>query len=201
MNREQAKKLLGENATDEQVNALLTSIHDEVSAKNDEIKSLTDKLTNNESEIEKLKASDLELQKIKESQMTEQEKAKALQDQLNAQVSEYKRLTNSAKAKSILVGAGISSERADSLVSKFVKDDEQATLDLANEFVAEFNSVKELTEKKVKDDILNTDVTPNGSNVNSKKDDGVMTWDKFQSLSLEEQNKFQSEHPTEFEAL
>lgn len=201
MNREQAKKLLGENATDEQVNALLTSVHNEINAKEDEIKSLTDKLTNNQSEIEKLKASDLELQKIKESQMTEQEKAKALQDQLNAQVSEYKRLTNSAKAKSILVGAGISSERADSLVSKFVKDDEQATLDLANEFVAEFNSVKELTEKKVKDDILNTDVTPNGSNVNSKKDDGVMTWDKFQSLSLEEQNKFQSEHPQEFEAL
>lgn len=201
MNREEAKKLLGENATDEQINALLTSIHNEVSAKNDEIKSLTDKLTNNQSEIEKLKASDLELQKIKESQMTEQEKAKALQDQLNAQVSEYKRLTNSAKAKSILVGAGISNERADSLVSKFVKDDEQATLDLANELVAEFNSLKELTEKKVKDDILNTDVTPNGSNVNSKKDDGVMTWDKFQSLSLEEQNKFQSEHPQEFEAL
>ena len=198
MNREEAKRLLGENATDEQVTNLLNTIHTEISAKDNEIKSLNEKITNGQSELEKLRKSDLELQKIKESQMTEQEKAKALQEQLNAKMSEYQRLTNSAKAKSILVGAGISSERADSLVSKFVRDDEAATLDLANDFVSEFNAVKEQTEKKVKDEMANIDPTPKGSNVNPKADDNIMTFEKFNNLSAEEQDKFATEHPDEF---
>lgn len=201
MTREEAKKLLGENATEEQVTNLLNTIHTEISAKDNEIKSLNEKITNGKSELERLRASDLELQKIKESQMTEQEKAKALQEQLNAKMSEYQRLTNSAKAKSILVGAGISSERADSLVSKFVRDDEAATLDLANDFVSEFNAVKELTEKKVKDEMANIDPTPAGSNVNPKANDNVMTFEKFSNLSAEEQDKFATEHPDEFANL
>lgn len=201
MNRDEARKLLGENATEEQVTNLLNTIHTEISAKDNEIKSLNEKITNGKSELERLRASDLELQKIKESQMTEQEKAKALQEQLNAKMSEYQRLTNSAKAKAILVGAGISSERADSLVSKFVRDDEAATLDLANDFVSEFNAVKELTEKKVKDEMANIDPTPAGSNVNPKANDNVMTFEKFSNLSAEEQDKFATEHPDEFANL
>lgn len=201
MTREDARKLLGENATDEQVNALLSSIHNEIQEKESQLKDLTDKLSANQSEIDKLKASDAELQQIKQSQMTEQEKAKALEEQLNAKMSEYNRLTNATKAKAILVGAGISSERADSLVSKFVKEDEQETLDLANDLVLEFNSLKELTEKQVKDKLSNVDVTPKGSNVNPKADDKTMTWEKFQKLTPEEQSKFQTEHPQEFEAL
>lgn len=201
MNRDEARKLLGESATEEQVTNLLNTIHTEISAKDNEIKSLNEKITNGKSELERLRASDLELQKIKESQMTEQEKAKALQEQLNAKMSEYQRLTNSAKAKAILVGAGISSERADSLVSKFVRDDEAATLDLANDFVSEFNAVKELTEKKVKDEMANIDPTPAGSNVNPKANDNVMTFEKFSNLSAEEQDKFATEHPDEFANL
>lgn len=200
MNREQAKKILGENATDEQINALLTSIHNEIATKDDEIKSLNDKLTLNLSEIEKYKASDLELQKIKQSQMTEQEKAEEMKKQLQAEMSKYNKLNNSVKAKAILVGAGISSENADNLVSKFVKEDEQATLDLANSFVAEFNSMKELTEKKVKDELSNINVKPSGSNVNPKTSD-IMTWEKYQTLTPEEQAKFATEHPDEFESL
>lgn len=201
MNRDEARKLLGESATEEQVTNLLNTIHTEISAKDNEIKSLNEKITNGKSELERLRASDLELQKIKESQMTEQEKAKALQEQLNAKMSEYQRLTNSAKAKAILVGAGISSERADSLVSKFVRDDEAATLDLANDFVSEFNAVKELTEKKVKDEMANIDPTPAGSNVNPKANDNIMTFEKFSNLSAEEQDKFATEHPDEFANL
>ena len=133
--------------------------------------------------------------------MTEQEKLIAQQKIVEKQMQDYKKLTNSVKAKSVLVGAGISEENANNLVSKFVKEDEQATLDLANAFVSEFNSIKELTEKKVKDDLASIDVTPKGGNVNSKAEDSTMTWDKFQNLSPEEQNKFQSEHPDEFESL
>lgn len=91
-------------------------------------------------------------------------------------------------------------EKADSLVSKFVKEDEQATIDLANEIVQELSDMKAATEKKVKDDLSNVNVNPTASNVNPKTDD-LMTWDKFTKLSSEEQNKFQEEHPEEFNNL
>lgn len=200
MTREDAKKLLGENATDEQVTNLLNAVHTEINAKDKEINNLNNTIKSNNTEIANLKKSDDELRQIKESQMTEQEKAKELQDQLNAQMSTYKKLSNSVKAKSILVGAGISGEKADSLVSKFVKEDEQATIDLANEIVQELSDMKAATEKKVKDDLSNVNVNPTTSNVNPKTDD-LMTWDKFTKLSSEEQNKFQEEHPEEFNNL
>lgn len=76
MNREDAKKLLGENATDEQVTTLLNAFHNEVKEKDDQITSLNDQISKNNTEIANLKKSDDELRQIKESQMTEQEKQK-----------------------------------------------------------------------------------------------------------------------------
>lgn len=201
MTREDVKKLLGENATDEQVTNLLNAVHTEINAKDNEINNLNNTIKSNNTEIANLKKSDDELRQIKESQMTEQEKAKELQDQLNAQMSTYKKLSNSVKAKSILVGAGISGEKADSLVSKFVKEDEQATIDLANEIVQELSDMKAETERQVTEKLSNVNVTPTASNVNNKAEDGVMTWDKFKTMSSEEQNKFQEEHPEEFNNL
>lgn len=201
MTRDDARKILGDGATEEQVTSLLNSIHNEVAEKDKQIKTLSETILNDKGEIDRLKASDDELQKIKQAQMTEQEKLVAQQKDLEKQMQNYKKLANSVKAKSVLVGAGISEENANNLVSKFVKEDEQATLDLANAFVSEFNSIKELTEKKVKDDLASIDVTPKGGNVNPKAEDNTMTWEKFQNLSPEEQSKFQSEHPDEFESL
>jgi len=201
MTREDARKILGEGATEEQVTTLLNTIHNEVAEKDNQIKFLNETITKNQGEINRLKLSDDELQKIKQSQMTEQEKFEQQQKALEEQMKNYKKLANSVKAKSVLIGAGISEENANNLVSKFVKEDEQATLDLANAFVTEFNSIKESTEKKIKDDFANIDVTPSGSNVNAKAKENIMTWEKFQTLSSEEQNKFQSEHPEEFESL
>lgn len=202
MNREKAKEILGENATEEQVTALLNSIHTELEAKDTQIKELNTQLTNSTNKIGELTGYEAELKKIKESQMSEQEKFEQQKAELQAKLSATSKLANSIKAKSILIGAGISSERADSLVNKFVKEDEQATLDLANEFVEEINAVKELTTKQVKDNLSKLDVTPSGSNVQPSKTGGdTMTMEKFSSLSAVEQNKFVEEHPDEFAKL
>ena len=131
--------------------------------------------------------------------MTQEQLLEQKQKDLEAKISSANKLANSIKAKSILIGAGISSERADVLVNKFVREDEQATLDLANDFVTELNSIKETTAKQVKDELSNIDVTPKGGNVNPKAE--TMTLDKFYSMSAEEQNLFIEEHPDEFANL
>lgn len=200
MNREQAKALLGENATDEQITTLLNSIHSELQAKETQINELQTKLTNSTNKVNELTGFEAELKKIKESQMTQEQLLEQKQKDLDAKLSATSKLANSIKAKSILIGAGISSERADVLVNKFVKENEQETLDLANDFVSELNSIKELTAKQVKDDLSKLDVTPNGSNVNPKGGN-EMTLEKFNSLSAEEQNQFVEEHPNEFANL
>lgn len=202
MKREEAKKLLGENATDEQVTALLNSVHTELEAKDSQIQKLTTELSNSTTKIGELTGYEAELKKIKESQMSEQEKFEQQKAELQAKISATNKLSNSIKAKSILLNAGISSERAEALVNKFVKDDETETLDLANEFVNEINQVKELTAKQVKDDLSKLDVTPSGSNVQpTKTGNDIMTMEKFNSLSAVEQNKFVEEHPDEFAKL
>ena len=76
MTREDAKKLLGENATDEQVTNLLNAFHNEVKEKDDQITSLNDQISKNNTEIANLKKSDDELKQIKQSQMTDEQKAK-----------------------------------------------------------------------------------------------------------------------------
>ena len=200
MTREDAKKLLGENATDEQVTALLNSVHSEIEAKNTQINDLQSKLTNSTNRVNELAGFEEELRKMKEGQMTKEQLIEQKERELEAKINATNRLQNSIKAKSILVGAGISSERADVLVNKFVKEDEQATLDLANDFVAELNTVKELTAKQVKDDLSKVDITPGGSNVNPKVP-VEMTLEKFSKMSDEEQNKFVEEHPDEFANL
>lgn len=199
MTREDAKKLLGENATDEQVTALLNSVHTELSAKDTQINDLQTKLTNSTNRVTELTGYEAELKQLKESQMTQEQLLEQKQKDLEAKISSANKLANSIKAKSILIGAGISSERADVLVNKFVREDEQATLDLANDFVTELNSVKEMTAKQVKDELSNIDVTPKGGNVNPKAE--TMTLDKFYSMSAEEQNLFIEEHPDEFANL
>lgn len=200
MTREDAKKLLGENATDEQVTALLNSVHSEIEAKNTQINDLQTKLNTSTNRVNELSGFEEELKKIKEGQMTKEQLIEQKERELEAKINATNRLQNSIKAKSILVGAGISSERADVLVNKFVKEDEQATLDLANDFVAELNTVKELTAKQVKDDLSKVDITPGGSNVNPKVP-VEMTLEKFSEMSVEEQNKFVEEHPDEFANL
>lgn len=199
MDRTQAKALLGENATEEQITSLLNAYH----AKVKEATDLSVKLQAENAELKEknVQLSDYEKQinELKKSQMTETEKIEAQKKELSAQLANAKILTNTIKAKSVLIGAGISEERADILVKSIVKEDEASTLSSASEFVNEFNSIKEMTKKQVTEAMANLDVKPNGSNVPPNSD--TMTWEKFQRMSVADQSKFAEEHPDEFANL
>lgn len=200
MSREEAKKILGENATEEQITNLLNAYHTDVNSKNEEINDLKAKLTSSEDKVSKLSNVEKELDELKKSKMTEQELFEQQKKDLAKQISDNKKLGNSMKAKSVLIGAGITNEKADELVSRFVKEDESATMELANLLVNELQTVKENTEKEVTAKLSSIDLRPNGSNV-QPNDDKKMSWEKFDKMTAEEQNKFAEENPDEFNNL
>ena len=196
MNREDVKKLLGENATDEQVSAVLDKFHSEQKELKEKVTNLESdvtKLTNTNSELEKYKTKHLESEK---ANMTKEQLLEAREKELAEKTKKTELLHNSIKAKSILVGAGVDEARADELVASIVKEDENATIASANLLAQQFKSIEENTAKKTKEALLTADVKPNPSNKTT--DSKPMTREEFMKLSQGEKNKFIQEHPDEF---
>lgn len=199
MNREEVRKLLGEGATEEQVTAVLDKFHTEQKSLTTQISDLQGQVTNLTTEKTELLGYKTKLDEIEKSQLSEQEKIELAKKELAEEKRNTHMLNNSIKAKSILVGAGIGEKEAEELVASIVKEDEQATINSANLFVNQFNSIKENTAKQTKEELMNLDVKPGASNILPSQ--GNMTWEKFSKLSNEEQNKFIEENPEEFENL
>ena len=191
MTREEAKKILGEGATEEQVTNLLSNYHDVEKSNKEEINSLKAQL-NQYSDYEDIKK---QLDAVKQANMTEQEKLARDKEETARNLAESKIIVNTAKAKDILAGLNVS----DSIIAKLVSEDENATLTSVNELKTMLETQKENVAKATKESLVNLDLKPDLSNV--PQGDEKMTFDKFATLSAEEQEKFINEHPQEFENL
>ena len=191
MRREEVKEILGEGATDEQVSAILNAFHSDIDAKEKEISSLNSKLQkqNDYDDIKK------QLDEINKANMSEQEKLEEQKKEIAKNLKESKIIVNTAKAKEILAGLSLS----DDVINSLVREDEETTITNATNLKAQFESLKSETDKKVREELANIDLKPSISNV--PQDGGAMTWDKFEGMSMEEQNKFAEEHPDEFANL
>lgn len=185
------EELLAKGYTEEQVTDILNTYHNLDS----ENKKLREDLQS-KSELEK-KNEDLQNQinKINEANLTEQEKLEKQKAEIEKNLANSKKIYNTAKAKEILAGLDID----DTLIATLVSDDEQKTIENANLLKAKIDFVKESTAKQTKDELANLDVKPQMTN--TTQNDNVMTWEKYTSLSQEEQNKFAVEHPVEFKNL
>ena len=191
MTRDNVKEILGEGATDEQVSAILNAFHSDIDAKEKEISSLNSKLQkqNDYDDIKK------QLDEINKANMSEQEKLEEQKKEIAKNLKESKIIVNTAKAKEILAGLSLS----DDVINSLVREDEETTITNATNLKAQFESLKSETDKKVREELANIDLKPSISNV--PQDGGAMTWDKFEGMSIEEQNKFAEEHPDEFANL
>jgi exonuclease VII large subunit len=191
MTRENVKEILGEGATDEQVSAILNAFHSDIDAKEKEISSLNSKLQSQKdyNEIKK------QLDDINKANMSEQEKLEEQKKEIEKNLRESKIIVNTAKAKEILAGLPLTDE----IINSLVRDDEQATITNATNLKTQMESLKTETDKKVREELANIDLKPSISNV--PQDGGAMTWDKFENMSVAEQNKFAEEHPDEFANL
>lgn len=191
MTREKMKEILGEGATDEQVSAILNAFHSDMDAKEKEINSLNSKLQN-QKDYDAIKK---QLDDINKANMSEQEKIEEQKKEIEKNLRESKIIVNTAKAKEILAGLSLSDE----IINSLVRDDEEATINNANNLKTQIESLKAETDKKVREELANIDLKPSISNV--PQDGGAMTWDKFEGMTIEEQNKFAEEHPDEFANL
>ena len=191
MTRDEARKILGEGATEEQITNLLNNFHNSEKVKNDEISSLKNQLQQY-SDYETLKT---KLNEIETANMTREQQIALAEKTAKENLEKSQKILNTTKAKEILAGLDID----DGIISMLVTNDEQTTINNANKLKAKFDSMKETVEKETKEKLVNTDLKPSISNVNQGED--AMTLDKFSNLSADEQEKFINEHPEEFEKL
>lgn len=191
MTREEARKILGEGATEEQVTNLLASFHTMEKSKNEEITSLKTQL-NERGDYDDLKK---KLDDINKANMTEQEKLEEQKKEIAQKLHNASIIENTAKAKTILAGLNVK----DSIIAKLVSEDETATLNSVNELKEMLELQKDTVVKETKESLVNLDLTPDLSNV--PQGDDVMTFDKFSTMSAEDQEKWISQNPEEFEKL
>lgn len=196
MNREEARKILGEGATEEQITNLLNSWHIQESAKVKELEAQVNNLAETNSKYSDYDEIKNKLEEINKANMTEQEKLEEMKRETENNLKNSRIIVNTAKAKEILTGLDLD----DDLISLVVSDNADKTIANANKLKAKFDSQKDIVAKQTKETLINVDLKPTVSNVN-QNDDGVMTFEKFGALSAAEQEQWINEHPNEFENL
>lgn len=188
MNRELAREILGENATEEQVTNLLNQWHIDESAKIKELEGKVSNLTEQNNKYSDYDTIKKQLDDINKANMTEQEKLEQMKKETENNLKESRRIVNTAKAKEILAGLDLDDE----LISLVVSDDSQKTIDSANKLKAKFDSQKEIVTKKTQEDLTKLNVQPTISNVPQSD---AMNFEKFSKMSADEQNKWLVENP------
>lgn len=195
MDREKARKILGEGATEEQITNLLNNWHLDETAKVKELENQINSLNevkNKYSDYDEIKA---KLDEINKANMSEQEKLEAQKKEIETNLKQSRIIVNTAKAKEILAGL----ELDDDIISLVVSDDADKTIASANKLKAKFDLQKETVAKQTKESLTTLDLKPSMPNVN--QNENLMTLDKFSNMSADEQNKWLSENPNGLENL
>lgn len=194
--RDEAIKILGENATEEQIKALLDKFHEkdsELRNKTNELAAITNELSQTKTD---LSTAQQRLNDIDKANMTEQEKITAMKKEAEKNLDDSKLIKAEAEVTKRLATIGITN---DELIKSMITPDIEASIKRADIYVDSFNAMKENTIKETTENLAKVDIKPTPSN--TSQSDGVMTWEKFTQLSDVEQDKFQKEHPDEFDNL
>jgi len=191
MTRDEARKILGEGATEEQITNMLNTIHTNIKAKEDELSKVKGEL-NKFSDYDTIKQ---KLSDIEKENMSAQEKMELDKKEIAENLKKSKLIVSTAKAKEIL--AGIIDD--EDIISTLVTEDLEKTIANATKLSSKISSLKEETKKKTQEDLTNLDVKPTIPNAN--QNDSGMTWEKYTKLSEAEQVKYANENPTEFAKL
>ena len=192
MTREEARQILGEGATEEQITNMLNTVHNRTNALKKELEDEKAKQSKY-SDYDDIKA---QLDAINKAKMTEQEKLDADREEIARNLREAKLIKNKARVMEVLAGKDIDEEIIDSIVG----EDENISIAKAQKLANKLDMVIADTKKRTEEELANLNVKPNLSNVDPNND-GKMTWEKFYSMSIEEQNKFAIDNPDEFANL
>lgn len=191
------EELLAKGFTEEQVTEILNMHHNEALQVNKENERLKGELASANEKISGYSNMEKEYNDYKQSLMTEQEKFEAMKKEAAQNLAMSKRVYNEAQAKTILAEIGGIDE---AVLKSIVSEDSEKTIANANALVSMFKTRQEETIKKTKEEIQNANILPTPSNVPTGEQ-VIKTFDDFDKLTYEEQDKFQREHPEEFEKL
>lgn len=195
MNRDEAKKILGENATEEQITNFLNNYHLNENAKVKELQDQLDALKSENSKYSDYDTIKNKLNQIEQANMTEQQKIDQMRKETENNLRESRIIVNTAKAKEILAGENIDEK----LIASLVDDNLENTIAKATMFKQTLTNLKDSVAKQTKESLVNADLKPTIPNVNPNND--VMTLDKFGNMSAEEQNKWLQENPNGLQNL
>ena len=134
--------------------------------------------------------------KLREELTQRQKDLEAEKKEIAKNLANSRMILSKAKAQEILSQVGVTDE---DIIETVCSDNLDNTIARATALANKFKSVTEETAKKTKEELANLDIKPNPTNI--PQGDDVMTLDKFQNLSADEQEKFINEHPEEFENL
>ena len=190
------EELVAKGYTDEQVSELLDLFHANSSNITKENERLTAELDVAKNKIAGLTQMESEYNTFKQSQLTEQEKTALKQKEIDENLAKSRIILNSAKAREIFSEIGGIDEN---VLKSIVTDNEESTVANANALLSQIKNIKEQTVNKTKEELSKIDITPTPSN--NLETETKMTWENFDKLSSEEQNKFAMEHPDEFANL
>lgn len=189
------EELLEKGYTEEQVTDLLNSFHNANNEMKKENESLKKALESKSALEEQNKSLQSQLDAINEANLTEQEKIAKEREEAEKYLSNAKKINNTAKAKEILAGLDID----DTLIATLVSDDENSTVANANLLKAKIENIKEVAITTTKEQLANLDVKPKPSNI--PQDDGIMTLEKFNKMSMTDQAIFKRENPDVYAEL
>lgn len=192
MNRDDIRKILGEGATEEQITNTLNALHNQTNALNQTINDL--KAQNSKySDYDSIKS---KLDEIERAKLSEQDKLELAKKEAADTLAKANKIYYTAKAKEILAGL----EDDEDIISTVIGTTEEETINKATKLANRYRSIQDSVSKKTKEDLANLNVNPNMPNDDPNKTN-VMDFEKFRSMSIEEQNKFANEHPEEFANL
>lgn len=195
MTRDEAKKILGESATEEQITNFLNNYHLNENAKVKELQDQLDALKSENSKYSDYDTIKSKLNQIEQANMTEQQKLDQMKKETENNLRESRIIVNTAKAKEILAGENIDEK----LIASLVDDNLENTISKATMFKQTLTNLKDSVAKQTRESLVNTDLKPTIPNVNPNEN--VMTLEKFGNLSAEEQNKWLQENPNGLENL
>jgi len=195
MNRQD---LLAKGFTEEQVTEILNMHHNESQEVNKENERLKGELAGANEKLAGYSNMEKEYNDYKKSLMTEQEKFEAMKKEAAQNLAMSKKVYNEAQARTILAQLG--GEIDENVLNSIVSEDKDKTIANANALVNLVKARQEESIKKTKEEIQNLNILPTPSNVPTGEK-AIKTFEDFDKLSVEEQNKFAEEHPDEFNNL
>ena len=194
------EELLEKGYTEEQVTELLDAWHKanaNLSKENEKLKTdlgqANETISGLNQKVSGLTKVEEEYNAIKQSQLTDEEKRKLALEEAEKKQREANKIYNTAKAREIFSEIGGIS---DEVLSSIITDDEKTTVANATNLLNLIKTRDEAIEKTTTEKLTSLDLKPNPSNTSTQ--DNVMTWEKFDSLSSDEQMKFAEEHPDDF---